>query len=281
MKTCDANRCFLFALTAGLGLMMADRAAGSSGTFQAFGYVLTPSGEPVVNIDVIGDDYVGDLYTFKTDDTGRYSVDFDSDGNYKVYVSCPQLNARGYGCVNPVAISIADGAINVDFTVQAAPLQVSSASLPRGNVGANYSAQLAATGGQAPYTWQLAADSSSLPPGLSLNSSGHISGVPTNHNSSSIKVQVTDANSAVTNKVLSLTVNPQPVLSPLLWATNRFSMLLIGGSNQNYTLQTSTGLSSTNWTSLFVTSNRFSNSFTLTDTNATNHQRVYRVLIGP
>jgi hypothetical protein len=264
-----------------LTLLTALRAYASSGSFQAFGYIRTPSGEPITNVDVIGDDYVGDLYIFKSDTNGYYSVDFDSDGNYKVYPSCPQLTARGYACPNFVSISIADGAVNVDFTVHPMPLTVTNASLPRGNVGKAYNAQLAAAGGQSPYTWQLATDSTNLPAGLSLDPNGHISGTPTAHTNATIKFQVTDGALSVTNKVLSLTVNPQPYLNPILWATNRFSMTLVGGSNQNYTLQTSTNLSSTNWTSLFVTSNRFSNSFTITDTNATNIQRLYRVLIGP
>jgi hypothetical protein len=58
-------------------------------------------------------------------------------------------------------------------------------------------------------------------------------------------------------------------------------MKLIGASNQNYTLQLSTNLISTNWTSLFITNSTTTNVFNLTDPNATNKQRFYRVLIGP
>jgi hypothetical protein len=271
----------LLALAGCIAVLLANRAAASSGSFQAFGYVRTAAGDPVANIDVTGDDYVGDFYTFKSDATGYYSVDFDSDGNYRVSVNCQQLAARGFACANPVAISIADGAINVDFTVQPMPLTVTNTTLPRGNVGMTYNARLGAVGGQNPYNWQLAADSGPLPGGLSLASDGHLTGVPEVKNSSSIKVQVTDGNSGTTNKTFLLTVNPQPVLTPMQWATNRFFMTLSGGSNQNYTLQMSTNLSSTNWISLFVTSNRTANSFLITDTNATNMQRTYRVLVGP
>ena len=279
MKTGVKDRLPLWVV--GLSLLLAGSVEASSGTFQAFGYVYDNLGNPVVNIDVTGDDYVGDLYTFKTDATGHYSVDFDSDGNYKLYVSCPQSNARGFACANPVAISIADGAINVDFVLQPTPLQVTNTTLPKGNVGAAYHSQLAAVGGQSPYSWQLTADSASLPDGLLLNSSGLISGAPTTNFRTNVKVQVTDANSAVTNKVFAFVVNPQPVLTPISWSTNRFTMLLSGGSNQNYTLQASTNPSLANWTSLLITSNRVANSFTITDTNATNIQQMYRVLIGP
>jgi predicted carbohydrate-binding protein with CBM5 and CBM33 domain len=43
----------------------------------------------------------------------------------------------------------------------------------------------------------------------------------------------------------------------------------------------STNLSSTNWTSLFITNSATTNVFNLTDPNATNKQRFYRILIGP
>jgi hypothetical protein len=90
-----------------------------------------------------------------------------------------------------------------------------------------------------------------------------------------------DANSTATNKVFSITINPRPVLSSPLWLTNKFQMTLTGASNQNYTLQMSTNLNFTNWTSLYVTNNALNNSFPVIDPNATNKQRYYRVLIGP
>jgi hypothetical protein len=43
----------------------------------------------------------------------------------------------------------------------------------------------------------------------------------------------------------------------------------------------STNLNSTNWTPLFMTNNAATNAFLVTDPNATNRQRFYRVLIGP
>jgi hypothetical protein len=268
----------LFRVT-GISLVAASRVAASSGTFQAFGYVYDENGQPVADISVIGDDYVGDLYIFKSDATGRYSVDFPSDGNYKLYVSCPESIQRGYTCVNPYAITIADGAINIDFTLLPLPLQITNASLPKATIGASYSVQLGAIGGQSPYNWQLAADSAAMPDGLQLNSSGLISGTPTTNSGASLKLQLTDVNSVTTNKTLSLIVNPRPILTALGWTTNRFSMLLTGASNQNYTVQGSTNLK--NWISVLVTNNKTANSFIVADPKATNSQRVYRVLVGP
>ncbi len=161
------------------------------------------------------------------------------------------------------------------------PLVITNASLPNGNVGADYSAQLGATGGQSPYYWQLATGSANPPAGLTLYSSGLISGTPTTNKVSAFKVQVTDAYSTTTNKVLSITINPKPVVGSPGWLTNQFQMRLTGASNQNYTVQMSTNLSSTNWISLFTTNNTTTNSFLLSDPNATNKQRFYRILIGP
>ncbi len=57
------------------------------------------------------------------------------------------------------------------------PPIVSTSSLPAANQNVSYSTSLAVTGGQAPYTWTKTAGT--LPTGLTLSSSGVISGTPT------------------------------------------------------------------------------------------------------
>lgn len=57
------------------------------------------------------------------------------------------------------------------------PLQITSTTLPNGEVEKAYQATLAATGGTPPYTWEIT--SGTLPPGLALAASGVISGTPT------------------------------------------------------------------------------------------------------
>jgi large repetitive protein len=62
------------------------------------------------------------------------------------------------------------------FTISIAnPLVITTTSLPDGYVGTPYSAQLASTGGVGPIQWSAY----SLPAGLSLSSTGLISGTPT------------------------------------------------------------------------------------------------------
>lgn len=226
---------------------------------------------------------MGDPFPARTLDDGAYTVLVDSDGNYLITVDCAQLTARGYVCATPESVTINDHAPTLNFVVEFAdvPLQITNAFLPAGNPGVPCSVQMGANGGHAPCNWQLALDSTNLPAGLALNSGGLVSGTPTTNVVSNIKVQVTDATAVVANKVLSLTINPRPVLSLPAWQTSRFSMRLTGASNQNYTLQAAASLGATNWTALFVTNNPAAGSFILTDLNATNRERFCRVLIGP
>src|SRR6266404_3025379 len=76
--------------------------------------------------------------------------------------------------------------------VTTTPLAISTTSLPAGTAGQGYSAQLNGTGGTAPYTWSVA--SGALPAGLTLSSSGAISGVPSVAGTSTFTVKLTDAN---------------------------------------------------------------------------------------
>jgi len=92
-------------------------------------------------------------------------------------------------------------------------LTITTTSLPQGTNHYWYGASLEATGGAKPYSWRLA--SGTLPPGLSLDNGGAISGTPNVQDSSTfpviypITVRVKDANGGTplnpTN--LSLTIN--------------------------------------------------------------------------
>jgi hypothetical protein len=168
------------------------------------------------------------------------------------------------------------------------PLVITNVFLPDGTVGVNYSAQLGATGGQPPYSWFLTIDSAPLPAGLSLDrSSGLISGTPTTNKVSTFKVLVENSSllntGPLASKVFSITINPATVtvLDSPSWSMNQFRVRLTGTANQNYTLQMSTNLGSSNWISLFVTNSATAGSFVLIDGNATNRHGFYRILTGP
>ena len=90
---------------------------------------------------------------------------------------------------------------------QAATLVISTTTLPNGTVGAAYSQILTATGGVSPETWSLAAGS--LPAGLSLSTTGVISGTPTASGTASFSVNLTDSESPAQSptKALTITIN--------------------------------------------------------------------------
>jgi len=85
-----------------------------------------------------------------------------------------------------------------------------SGDLSPGKLNVDYSYQLSLTGGQAPYTWALAAGSGPLPSGLTLNTAtGVISGKPTGTGLFTFTVSLTDATpTTVTSSPLRITVSP-------------------------------------------------------------------------
>jgi len=92
------------------------------------------------------------------------------------------------------------------------PPSITTTALTSGTVGTAYSATLAATGGSGTLTWALATGSS-LPAGLSLSSSGALSGTPTVAGATNFTVKVTDASGGHEGPVsvtqqLSLTIAP-------------------------------------------------------------------------
>jgi hypothetical protein len=89
-------------------------------------------------------------------------------------------------------------------------LTLTPATLANATVNVAYSAALTATGGVAPYAFSLA-NGTSLPAGLTLSSSGTISGTPTNAGSTAFTVDVVDSTTPTPLSQtgnLSITVNP-------------------------------------------------------------------------
>jgi hypothetical protein len=84
------------------------------------------------------------------------------------------------------------------------PLLVTTASLPDGEVGKSYSQSLSATGGTLPYTWSII--QGNLPSGLTLDSKGLISGIPTTTEISSFTVKVVDSGSPQQSATKDLTI---------------------------------------------------------------------------
>jgi hypothetical protein len=91
----------------------------------------------------------------------------------------------------------------LSFPVTSPLLSIDISSVPAGTVGIPYTANLAATGGAAPYSWSLL---SPLPSGLTLSSAGIISGTPSATGTFSFMVRAADVNQVFATKTLSITI---------------------------------------------------------------------------
>jgi hypothetical protein len=141
----------------------------------------------------------------------------------------------------------------LDISAYFAPIAavaVDTTALPDGTLSENYSVPLVATGGVAPFTWQIT--SGALPPGMNpLSPGGLISGTPTSTGTFNFTVQVTDSNSppGMASQNLSLTVHSSAgtlsITSPMQLTgtvnTPFDSLLTANGGITPYTWSVSTG----------------------------------------
>jgi RHS repeat-associated protein len=105
--------------------------------------------------------------------------------------------------------------------------QIVTSSLQDGTVGQAYSVPLEATGGSPPYTWSLTG--SALPAGLSLSSTGVISGTPTSAGGPvSVAIQAMDQNRLVTQALLNLTIDSSVMNTGTIYS---YSAAYDGASN--------------------------------------------------
>ncbi len=82
-------------------------------------------------------------------------------------------------------------------------LTINNESLPIGIIGGTYQAALTAEGGTLPYTWTAAG----LPAGLTLATTGTITGTPENEGNYNVEVTVKDDDGLEVIKILTLKVN--------------------------------------------------------------------------
>ena len=119
-------------------------------------------------------------------------------------------------------VQVADSASPRDtgtanLTITVLPIEVTSTTLPAAPIDAAYKTTLTAVGGTKPYTWKLM--SGTLPKGLTLASTGVVSGTPTVLGTSTFTVQVTDSATpthATATAAVSLTVIPMSVATTSL-----------------------------------------------------------------
>ncbi|MCC7340212.1 MAG: putative Ig domain-containing protein [Bryobacterales bacterium] len=91
-----------------------------------------------------------------------------------------------------------------------APLVISTQTLPPAILGQSYSQGIAASGGEAPYRYEVSAGA--LPAGLLLvESTGTLSGTPTSLGSFPFTVRLTDGDSNNVTRAFTLEVRPAPI----------------------------------------------------------------------
>lgn len=112
---------------------------------------------------------------------------------------------------------VTDSASNIatqtySMLVSTAPLAIATTSVPDGTAGTAYSAALSASGGNPPHSWSLTGGA--LPAGVSMSSSGAITGTPTASGTYSFVAQVADATSSTASRTYSLTVAAPTTTTP-------------------------------------------------------------------
>ncbi len=90
-------------------------------------------------------------------------------------------------------------------------IAVNPASLPNGQMGAQYNQMLTASGGAAPYIFTVTAGA--LPGGMALTTAGLLSGTPVMSGNFNFTITATDANGCFVTKVYALTLNSCPVIT--------------------------------------------------------------------
>lgn len=161
------------------------------------GAVVASSDPPVTTVNGSTAGGLGASVTF-TAAAGTYYAVVDGTG----WGDPAGTGYSGYGSRGRYQVSLA--------TTPAAPVSVSTTSLPRGTVGQPYQVNLAATGGSAPYTWTVA--SGALPGGVTLSSGGVLSGTPSSAGTATVRFTATDSTGAsATSASLTLTVDPAAV----------------------------------------------------------------------
>ena len=105
-----------------------------------------------------------------------------------------------------VSVSGVNGSVSIDCIPP--PLEITSSSLPGGQVGAFYTFTISATGGSTPYSWSVTGGA--LPSGLTLAANGSLSGTPSQEGTSNFTVRVTDNSGGFVERSFELTLSPNP-----------------------------------------------------------------------
>lgn len=112
------------------------------------------------------------------------------------------------------------------------PLSITTTSVPNATVGTAYTATLTASGGVPPYTWNA---NGGLPSGLTLSSSGTISGDPAGTGTSTFAVSVSDSENPIVtvSAKFAITVSAQNPCSNDATLSGPYAMMLAGWADSS------------------------------------------------
>lgn len=130
----------------------------------------------------------------------------------------------------------------LSITVNEIPLKIANTSLAAGTAGSAYSQTLTATGGSPAYTWGIA--SGSLPAGLTLSSSGVISGTPSAIGTGTFVALVRDSGNPVQSQSATFSIVVSPTQLKVTQASIAQGMI---GRPYSGTLQATGGTPGYTW----------------------------------
>jgi hypothetical protein len=132
-------------------------------------------------------------------------------GKMDVWVSSGDVGSRaGRAVTVALALLVAGACSDVTEPGPAEPPTITTDSLAAGAVGVGYADGLTASGGLAPYTWDV--PTGSLPFGVVLDYfSGTLFGTPITEGTSTFTVRVTGDDGLSATKSLAITVGPEPL----------------------------------------------------------------------
>jgi hypothetical protein len=212
------SMCFVSCATANAGSSNGNSSkANTSPQIVSVNPTVTYAGSTRVSLSVSGSNFNGkSIITWNGNarpttvtSSGLLSVTLsDTDVASPTTAQVQVVNSNSGSKSNTVPVTVA----------QPGPLAITTNALPAGTQGTAYSGSLSATGGTTPYKWSY---SGTLPTGISLSTSGVLSGTPSVADSTTATFAVTDSlgfKAAVTLSI-SIGVNNTNNLSPLTIST--------------------------------------------------------------
>ncbi|MDX2081897.1 MAG: LamG-like jellyroll fold domain-containing protein [Terrimicrobiaceae bacterium] len=130
-----------------------------------------------------------------------------TSGSWHYQVKAVRLETSGGGTFYNPSLAVLG---SIDLSGGGETLQIPAITLPEGSWNTPYRASVRAIGGTPVYSWSVVAGA--LPPGLSLNASGEISGTPTAAGTATFTVAVADQLGATAHRALELTTGSNEVV---------------------------------------------------------------------